>query len=168
MKKNIIILLILFINANLYCQQSPNSIKIFNIANKEFDFKDSIPEFSIIIYYGEPICTECIEYLLNFINHYKISFYLVIEDRNDILYRKMKIGDFTEKSENIKAIFFDKTQHDKSLKNSFKLNRDFPILIFYDKKIKTYSNKRIFMNKDNLEINKEIRTRLLSKKQSIN
>lgn len=168
MKKNITILLLFFISADLHCQKSLDSIKIFNEINKKFYLKDSIPEHSIIIYYGEPVCTECIEHLIHFINHYKISFYLVIEDRNDILYRKMKIRDFTEKSENIKAIFFDKTQHDKSLKNSFKLNRDFPILIFYDKKIKTYSNKRIFMNKDNLEINKEIRTRLLSKKQSIN
>jgi len=161
MKKNITILLLFFISADLHCQKSLDSIKIFNEINKKFYLKDSIPEHSIIIYYGEPVCTECIEHLIHFANHYKIPFYLIIEDRNDILYRKMKIWDFTQKSENIKAIFFDKTQHEKSIKSICKLNGNFPILIFYDKKIKMFDSKKIFRDKNLLEINQKVQSRLL-------
>jgi len=150
-KKIIFIFLLVIFKLNfLFCQNEFKNIKLINLYGDEISLNDSIPTNSIIMYYSEPICSGCVSAIIDLINEKQIkNFYIIIEDRNDIMYRKIKVKDFKNRCGFIKSIYFD----DRKLKLPFSekiiKTKDYPYLIFYNNKIQVFSSNKIFENNIN-------------------
>lgn len=142
MKIILIFVFLLQINV-LFCQDSFTKQELINFNSESFKFIDSIPTPSIIMYYAEPVCSSCVDEILNKINEYKYkNFYIIVEDRNDVFYRKKKIKDFFIKSNNLKAIYFYNKENNFSFVN---LNiKNSPYLILYNKKNQIFEVNDIF------------------------
>lgn len=69
------LLILVSISFSLQGQKSYKNAILYDENNKPFFLKDSIEEKSIIIYYGEPACTCCVEHLLLFLNNNKLPFF---------------------------------------------------------------------------------------------
>ncbi|MGI6321254.1 MAG: hypothetical protein ACOXZK_09960 [Bacteroidales bacterium] len=156
MRKIISVTLFIAFTSSLFAQRKISEPVVFSLENEQLNISKTLLEQYKIIYYSEPVCSECVTELVNMFNIYKIPFLVVVEDRNDIIYRKVKTSEFLNKSEYIKGVYFDKTMQKNSFKKLYKLSGSYPILIFYSKKLRAYDPSVIFEKGDGVVIRDKI------------
>lgn len=149
--KKVLFFIIFLISVCGYCQKSNINFKdilLLDIRGKEFAFSDSINQPAIILYYSEPNCHACIDEILSFMYQKNIkNFFVIAQDRNDVIYRKQVLKRFSGYETSVKAIYFDNIKRDYPLQSSFSGLKKSPWLILYKTKCEIITNEEIFDQK---------------------
>lgn len=156
MRKLISVILFIAFAYSLLAHQKVKVPIVFSLKNDQLNITNNILEQYKILYYSEPVCSECVSGLISMFNMCQIPFLIVVEDRNDIIYRKVKTNEFLSKSEYLKGVYFDKAMQSNSFKKIYKLNGGYPILIFYNKKLRIYDSDKIFEKGDGVVVRDKI------------
>ena len=147
MKKDLFFIIFL-ISVCGYCQKSDQSfsnIILLDIKGKEFAFSDSIDKPAIILYYSEPNCHGCIDEIVALISQKKVkNFYVIAQDRNDIMYRKQVVKRFSEITSSVKAVYFDNNKLNFPFQTTISAKKKSPWLFFYSNKLEVFANDDIF------------------------
>ena len=153
--KKIMFFILAFISVCGYCQKTKNGVSkvlLLDLKGKEFVFSDSIISPSIILYYTEPNCHACIDEIITLLEQKEIrNFYVIVQDRNDAIYRKHVIKRFTTLTSSIKAIYFDNSNQNYPFQNALSQIKKSPWLLFYNSKFEVFNNNEIF-NPKNTEL----------------
>lgn len=146
--KKILFFIVFLMSEYGYCQKSVNSfnnIFLLDIRGKEFAFSDSIDKPAIILYYSEPNCHGCIDEIVALISQKKNNnFYVIAQDRNDIIYRKQVVKRFSAITSSVKAVYFDNNKMNFPFQTTISAKKKSPWLIFYSNKLEVFANDDIF------------------------
>ncbi len=146
--QQVLFFILFWINICGYCQKSDQSfsnIILLDIKGKEFAFSDSIYKPAIILYYSEPNCHGCIDEIVALISQKKVkNFYVIAQDRNDIMYRKQVVKRFSEITSSVKAVYFDNNKLNFPFQTTISAKKKSPWLIFYSNKLEVFANDDIF------------------------
>ncbi len=146
--KKVLFFIIILISESGFCQKSVNSfnnIFLLDIRGKEFAFSDSIDKPAIILYYSEPNCHGCIDEIVALISQKKVkNFYVIAQDRNDVIYRKQVVKRFSAITSSVKAVYFDNNKLNFPFQTTISAKKKSPWLIFYSNQLEVFANDDIF------------------------